>query len=203
MKTQIVIIRGGNTFDTYEEYIEFLRAYQIDFERVKGVKQRWQDTLAEELGEAYEVIQPTMPSKDNAKYLEWKIWFEKHFSFLQNDLIFIGNSLGGIFLAKYLSENRLPVSIKALYLVAAPYDAEGSPYSLADFVLPKSLDLLNEQVGEIYLIQSKDDPVVKYTDVERYAAHLPNARQMLFADRGHFLQESFPEIVEKIKALSL
>lgn len=37
MKKQIVIIHGGDTFDTYEEYFEFLKNRQIDFnEKITG-----------------------------------------------------------------------------------------------------------------------------------------------------------------------
>ena len=194
------MIHGGNTFDTYADYLQFLREYVIDFERVQGRHLRWQDTLGEKLGEEYEVVRPAMPSKYNAKYVEWKIWFEKHLSYVHDDVILVGTSLGGIFLAKYLSENAFPVRIKATYLVAAPHDAEGLlPRTLTDFVLPESLDLFAHQSGEVYLIHSTDDPVVKFEDAERYAIRLPKAHKIIFKDRGHFSQEEFPELVEKIK----
>lgn len=202
MKKQVVLIHGGETFDRYEEYVDFLRAYQLDYSRAQGMRSRWQDSFKVALGEQYEVIQPTMPSKYNAKYLEWKIWFEKYIPFLRDGVIIAGTSLGGIFVAKYVSENLLPVRIAATFLIAAPHDAEGSPYSLADFVLPDSLALLAEQGGKVFLIHSKDDPVVKYVDVESYASRLPEAEQMIFEDRGHFSQETFPELIEKIKELA-
>ncbi len=202
MKQQVVLIHGGETFDRYEEYVDFLRAYQLDYSRAQGVSSRWQDSFKNALGEQYEVIQPTMPSKYNAKYSEWKIWFEKYIPFLRDGVILAGTSLGGIFVAKYLSENKLPVRVKATFLIAAPHDVEGSPYSLADFILLDSLDLLAQQGGKIFLLHSTDDSVVKYADVERYAAQLPEAEQMIFEDRGHFSQETFPELIEKIKELA-
>ncbi len=198
MKKQIVLIHGGETFDTYEEYLEYLRAYVIDLGRPVG----WKDTLAEALGDAYDVIRPSMPSPKNAKYLEWSLWFTKYIPFLKDGVILVGHSLGGIFLAKYLSENQIPVSIRATILIAAPHDSFDTPYSLADFVLPSSLALLETQGGRIVLMHSTDDPVVRFKDFESYATRLPNAEKMVCSNRGHFLEETFPELIVTIDEIS-
>ena len=103
-KTQILIIHGGETFKTYEDYINFLKTRKIRIER----KIRWHDDyLRKSLGENFYIVKPRMPLQDNAKYDEWKIHFEKYISQLDNNLILMGISLGGIFLARYLSENKL------------------------------------------------------------------------------------------------
>src|SRR4051812_10882369 len=107
MKKQVVVIHGGDTFGTYEEYIAFLKDFAIDSLEY-FMKMGWKDTLQESLGGAYQVILPKMPNKINAKYVEWKVWFEKLLPLLNNEIILIGHSLGGTFLAKYLSENKLP-----------------------------------------------------------------------------------------------
>lgn len=143
-KKQIILIHGGDTFDTYEEYLEFLKDWQIDFERIRQRKKDWKETLAEKLGGEYEVIAPKMPNKQNAKYLEWKIWFEKVIPYLEAEVTLVGHSLGGIFLAKYLSENQFPKRILGVFLVAACYDDKNFDYSLADFekykkALPKAI----------------------------------------------------------------
>jgi hypothetical protein len=113
----------------------------------------------------------------------------------------LGHSLGGTFVAKYLSENDFPKKILATFLVSACYDDEASGYSLDDFALPQSLEKLKEQGGKIFLIQSKDDKVVPFKDFEKYKKDLPMAETMIFEDRGHFDQSEFPEIVEKIKEI--
>ena len=199
MKKQIVVIHGGDTFNTYEEYLSFLKNREFDLERLK--KEDWKETLSEKLGEKFEVIILKMPNSANAKYLEWKIWFEKLIPFLKDEVILVGHSLGGIFLAKYLSENSFPKRIRATLLVAPPYDTEGTDYSLVDFTLSEAPGKLTEQSDEIFLYHSEDDPVVPFGSLRKYEKELSGARVRIFKDRGHFQQEKFPELVEDIKSL--
>ena len=203
MKQQILFIHGGEAFDSYEDYIDFLsEKRQVKIEDLKG-KVRWRGHLQKELGDNYEVLLPQMPCGWNAKYSEWKIWFEKLFPFFQENIILIGGSLGGIFLAKYLSENNFPLKIKATFLLAAPFDAKDreADYTLGDFALGESLEKFSAQCPKIFLYHSEDDPVVPLADVEKYAQKLPNAEKIIFKNKGHFNLEEFPEIVAKIKNL--
>ena len=198
MKRQIFTIHGGNAFASYDEYMDSLRTKVIDLDRFQ--QKGWRNNLGEVLGEGYEVISPRMPNANNAKYEEWKIWFEKHIPFMRDGVVLIGHSLGGIFLAKYLSENRMPVKIAATFLVAAPYDLD-SERKIVEFTLPESLALLSEQAGKLFLYQSKDDQVVSFTELAKYSAALPSAQAVVFEDRGHFDQEQLPEIVRDIEEL--
>jgi len=199
MKQQIVIIHGGDTFETYEEYWKYLESCELTLERINA--KNWKDSLQVQLPD-HEVIYPKMPNAKNARYPEWKLWFEKLIPLLHDGVIMVGHSLGGIFLAKYLSENNFPLNIKALYLVAACYDDEDCDESLADFALVNHLENLAKQVSKIYLYQSRDDLVVPFVDVEKYKRDLPDAEVVAFEDRGHFNQEDFPELVESIKMLT-
>jgi uncharacterized protein len=202
MSKQVVAIHGGHTYATYEAYLAYLRQFDVeslDYFRGGG----WKSGLQKALGASYDVILPRMPNAQNAKYVEWKIWFEKLLPFLKDWAVFLGHSLGGIFLAKYLSENDVPRKIAGLFLVAAPYMAEGSDDdSLADFELTQNLEKVSEQVGTIFLYFSKDDPAVPFFQLAKYQAELPEATVRVFDDRGHFNQEEFPEIVEDIKNLA-
>lgn len=198
MTRQVLTIGGGDTFESREDYLDFLKSLEIDFERYKDPKDSWRRTLREKLGEGYEVIDVDMPNKLNAKYEEWKIWFEKFLPYIRDGVILVGHSLGGTFLAKYLSEGRFPKKIEGLFLVSAVYEADTEEYSLASFTLP---DRLNIDVEKIYLYHSEDDPIVPVSDIEQYMERLPQATARLFKDRKHFTQEEFPELVEDIKSL--
>ena len=199
MKKQIVVIHGGNTFDTYEEYLDYLKNYELDFDRIKA--EGWKETLDEKLGEGFEIISPEMPNSSNAKYSEWKIIFDKLIPFLEDTVVLVGHSLGGIFIARYLSENKFPKKILATYLIAAPYDDKDSEDSLADFVLPATLEKLEKQGGKIFIYHSKDDPIVPFVDVKKYTKALPRAEKNIFKTQGHFMQEEFPELIESIQHL--
>ncbi|MBD3208278.1 MAG: hypothetical protein GF370_02410, partial [Candidatus Nealsonbacteria bacterium] len=118
-KIQIFIVHGGYTFKNREDYLNFLKNRKISIKK----KRNWTDDyLGENLGNNFEIIRPRMPLQDNAKYSDWKIHFERHIPYFKNNIILIGNSLGGIFLAKYLSENRFPKKILSIYLVCPPFD---------------------------------------------------------------------------------
>jgi len=199
MSQQILIINGGSTYLSYKQFIAHLKNTKIDLDRLKP-RTDWKGTLQEKLGKNYEVFIPKMPNFTNAQYKEWKIWFSKIIALLNNDLILIGHSLGGVFLAKYLDENKIPIKIKATILIAAPYDDETSE-TLGEFKVTSPLDRFSSQAGEVYLIHSKDDPVVPFHELEKYENAIPNIKTLVVEGMGHFKVKLFPKILSLIKAL--
>ena len=199
MKKQVFYIHGGEAYQTYDDFLKDLRHKPL--RSPQGiVPLMWHQTLREDLGEEYEVFTPQMPNKQNARYQEWKIWFERHFDFLRDEVILLGWSLGGIFLAKYLSENELPFYVDKLILMAAPfYTAELTDICCGDFVLdPELLALLPQKVGRIVLLHAKDDFVVPYEHVLLYQRIFITASLISFDDKNHFLLEKLPEVVQVI-----
>lgn len=196
MKPQIVLIGGGDAFDNYEDYLNNLKNRELSLERIQFVG--WKDNLSSDLGENFDVVYPRMPNIQNARYKEWKIWFERIIPLLNDNIILIGHSLGGIFITKYLSENKFPKKLIAVFLVAAPYNTPVH-HPLVDFVINTPLDNFQNQVEEIFLFHSKDDKVVPFENLERLHKDLPKANVEIFQDKGHFNEEHFPELVEEIK----
>lgn len=202
---QVLHIHGGETYKSYEMYFEYLKKYNFDFEKFENKKKDWVKHLQKDLGNNYQVISPMMPNGRNAKYAEWKIWLEKYFPYLEDGIILTCKSLGGIFWAKYLSENEFPVTISQLHLVAAPFDnnnklpPKGASYDLIDFSLGPDLSLIEKQVKQIFIHHSKDDPIVTFEMSKKFAKALPSAKKLNYTDRGHFSIENFPEILEIIK----
>lgn len=95
-------------------------------------------------------------------------------------------------LAKYLSENIVQNNIKALVLIAAPFN-DTPDESLASFRLPKSLKNIHKQAKKNICIYSRDYKVVPVAQAYGYSPHLSNSGTMMFDDRGHFKIEHFPE----------
>lgn len=203
MKKQVVIIHGGHVSRTHKEHLLYLKKMRLDLERLRGKKMGWKANLNSELGKSFEIILPRMPNQTNARYGEWKIIFRKIIPFLKNGVVLVGHSLGGIFLAKYLAENKFPKKIRATILVATPYDSKDrkTGHTLGDFALPKNLARFERQGGQIFIHQSKDDQIVPAIDAEKYRKALPDAKLILFKKKGHFGQEKFPELAKEIKRL--
>lgn len=199
MKKQVVVIHGGDNFETYEEYLDFLKTFDLKLEHL--LRSGWKQSLQGKLGTSYQIVKPEMPNSWNARYKEWKIWFEKILNLVDKELILVGHSLGGIFLAKYLSEDKLDKDISGVFLIAAPFDEKDADYKLLDFNLSNDLTRFSDQARQIFLYHSKNDDQVPFSDLGKYAKVLPKAKIRIFQDRGHFNQEEFPELIEDIKSL--
>jgi predicted alpha/beta hydrolase family esterase len=191
-KRQVVVIGGGEAFDTREEYLAYLRDVPYDPYEVRP--DGWKKNLPIVLGDGYEVIAPSMPCPVNAKYDEWEIWFDRVVPFLRDGVVFVGHSLGANFLVKYLVGNTLLVKTGGLHLVAGCFGYVGG------FNLLEPIGSVSERPGKIFIYHSHDDPLVPFADAEKYHAALPGSELLMFDDREHFLQESFPELVDRIRA---
>jgi len=193
-KTKVIFIHGGDSFDNYEEYLENLQKTPAKWNQKIN---KWKDSLDQFLGSDYKVCQLAMPNSQNANYMEWQIQFDKIRETLDYKTVLVGHSLGGIFLAKYLSENQLIQKISQLHLVAAPFEGVGN------FVLEsennQNWEKIQKNCQQIYLYHSTDDSIVNFENLAKYQGKLPEAQSLVFATRGHFLQSEFPELVEQIK----
>lgn len=193
------MIHGGMTFKSKRDYLRYLKTRSISIDK----KVRWSDYyLDKNLGSNFEIIRPRMPLQENAKYSEWKIFFERYIPFLRNNVILIGSSLGGIFLAKYLSENKFPKKILSTYLICPPFDNTVDGEDLVGgFKLKSDLSMIEKNSKNTYLLFSKDDDVVPVSHAEKYRRKLKNSKIIIYKSKnGHFKISEFPEIVKMIKA---
>ncbi len=202
MPQQLIVLHGGNIYSSHKEFIDTLKHKEVSLERLRQ-KRDWKSNLSKTLGKKYDVLAPSMPNRDNAKYKEWKLWFEKLIPLFDDEVIFIGHSLGALFLLKYLSENEYPKKIKAIFLVGAPFNT--AAYSFAKesgFVLDQELLLsVAKQTPYLYFYHSKDDTVVPFESYTEFKKIFPRSKGRSFSNRGHFNDETFPEIVYTINTL--
>ena len=198
-KNQIILIHGGMTFKSKKDYLDYLKNRKISIKK----KIKWSDDyLDKKLGRSFEIIRPSMPLKENAKYNEWKIHFERYFPYFRNNLILIGSSLGGIFLAKYLSENNFPKKIISTYLICPPFDNTLPEEDLVGgFKLKSNLSLIEKNLPRLSLLFSKDDDVVPLSHARKYEMKLKHAKIIIYkSKKGHFKISTFPEIIRMIKS---
>ncbi len=197
-KTQILYIHGGMTFKNRKDYLGYLKNREISIEP----KKRWHDTsFDKKLGKRFEVIKPWMPLADNAKYEDWKIHFERFFPFLKNNVILIGQSLGAVFLVKYLSEHKFPKKILSVYLIGTPFDNTLPGEDLVNgFKLKSNLSMIEKNCKKITFLFSKNDDVVPVEHAKKYRKKLKNARIIVYNHiQGHFKISEFPQIIKMIK----
>lgn len=198
---QVVFIHGGSAYSSYDAFLEYLQTVEVR-NPAEERPIRWGDTLRRELGDGFEVFTPAMPNKQNAKYREWKLWFERHFEFLRDGVVLVGWSQGGYFLTKYLIENETPFAVGALFLVAAPFEPDafgGEDGGDFNFDTERAGELA-QKVSHVCIAHSEDDFIVPFAHAEKYRSALPSAEFVTFTDRGHFLQPKFPELIKNIQA---
>lgn len=155
----------------------------------------WQAKLPSKLGEYFKVVAPQMPSPKNPSYEEWKILLDKNLARVEGDVIFVGHSLGGSFLLKYLSEVKIAQNISGLFLVASPVN------TVKGFEAPTDFSRFSD-IKHLYLYHSMDDVEVPYAHSLMLKERL-NARLRSYNDRGHFFKRTeFPDIFNDIKMCS-
>jgi hypothetical protein len=189
---QLVHIHGGEWFDSYDDYFAYLKEYEIEDPK-EPHPLKWRDRYEEFLGDGWHIIRPQMPSPKNAKYPEWELWFEKYFTYIEDGVVLVGHSLGATFLVQYLSAKKFPKQIHALHLVAPAFNGKGG------FGVTANMSRLEENVRNVFIYHSKDDPLVPYTDAEKLRELLRGAELVTFVDKGHLLIPELPELVERIQ----
>jgi len=186
------------TFKNKKDYLHFLKTRKISLEK----RISWSgDYLDKQLGKGFHVIRPRMPLQDNAYYEDWKIHFERYIPELKGDVILVGSSLGGIFLAKYLSENKFPKKILSTFLICPPFDNTLEGEDLVNgFKFKSDLALLEKNSKNLHLLFSEDDDVVPVSHAKKYENKLKNADIKIYKSKnGHFNISTFPEIIKMIK----
>jgi len=196
---QVIVIHGGTAFSNHDEYLKMLATKPLMLDRFT-YRQTWKELLQANLGNEYQVLLPAMPNKTNARYAEWKLWFDNVSQLITDDSILVGHSMGAVFLAQYLSQNAFPHKIKATILIATPYDDE-TEEDLVDFKLEGITDLFKSQAGKVVVINGDDDPVISSSDIQKYKDDLPHADFIQIPAPDHFMRTDFPELVTLIKSL--
>ncbi len=192
------MVHGGMTFKNDADYVHWLKTRKVSLQK----RPYWEADLEKKLEKRFDIIRPRMPLQDNAKYRDWKLAFARYIPFLKKDSILIGSSLGGIFLAKYLSEHKLPKKALSVYLVCAPFDNSLSTEDLVGgFRLKTDLSLLEKNCKNLHLLFSGDDEIVPAIHAEKYSQRLKNAHIVVYKSKGgHFTVPTFPEIIKMIGA---
>ncbi len=196
-KPQIVFIHGGDSFDSDLGFYDFLKS--LTYEPCPVEQKKWRDGIKEALVETHESVMPRMPNAMNADYQAWSIWFEKLIPYLRDGVILVGHSLGSGFLLRYLSNNKLPMKVSQLHLVAGVIDDKDCP-GVGDFGIDiTTWSGFSTAIDAVHIWHSSDDDCVPIHHATRLAEKYSKATTHYFIDRGHFLRPEFPELLAVIK----
>ena len=193
---QILVISGGNSYNSQKDYLRALESSEIDYKRLVNHEQKWREWLADELPND-DVLLPSFPNRDNAHYDEWVTYFNKIVPYLTENITIIGYSLGAMFLAKYCNEYTLPIIANKLIFIAPVYN-DDSTEQLGSFEVTSAKNV-PKNAKSVHLFHSEDDPIAPFSELAKFQADMPLATVHTFTDRGHFFQSTFPELLDTIK----
>jgi len=157
--------------------------------------------LSEGLGPDYKIIHPVMPHSEDPDYAPWKVQLHKELQPLQGDIIFVGHSLGGAVLLKYLTEERIAARIAGIFLCATPFWGADENWQYEPFTLPDSAADKLAVIPNIYLYHSKNDPFVPFAHSQHYKHLITQAVMRPIEGYSHAFEDGLPKLVEDIKAL--
>jgi len=152
-------------------------------------QENWFPWLKQELEtKGCNVIVPQFPSPPvvPAKLAEWFDVLKEYEQYINEDTIFVGHSLGGIFTLRVLEKLEQPV--RAAFFVGAPigvkpilnYDRDSS-FSGFDF----AWDTIKTKSENFTVYQSDNDPYVGLKNGKELARHL-GVKLTFIPNAGHF-----------------
>jgi predicted alpha/beta hydrolase family esterase len=181
MKKQVLFIQGAGE-GAYEEDKELATSLQ------------------DSLGDEYYVVYPPMPNEEDPQDGPWMAQISKELAALEGKVILVGHSAGGGVLLKYLLKENVTKPIAGIFLIAIPHwdaeDDEDEEYTLREgfaLQLPKGVP--------IFLYQSRDDEIIPFAHLAKYAEKIPQATVREFDGRGHQFNNDLSEVAADIKIL--
>lgn len=155
-------------------------------------KEHWIPWLKEKLEKLNvgQVVTINFPiGMDKQNYQSWKKELDKYKHLINKDTIFIGRSIGPIFIVKYLTENHLKInslySISGFngYINVPDYDYVNQSFLLDEVNFPRKL--CKKRICFI----SKNDPYVPYYLLDMFAKNI-KAKVIMKEQAGHFNTDS-------------
>ncbi|MFH1315802.1 MAG: alpha/beta hydrolase [Candidatus Uhrbacteria bacterium] len=169
-------------------------------------EENWFSWLKEKLEKmGRNVIVPQFPTPEGQSLESWLKVLDKHKQYINADTIFIGHSLGGIFLLRILE--RLPTACKAAFFTGTPigikpiknYDSDNS-FSGFSF----DWDNIKKKAGYFSVYHSDNDPYVSLGNGEELAKRL-DVKLNLIPNAGHFNTRAgyteFDRLWDELKSL--
>lgn len=155
----------------------------------------WYPQVKKELEKlGLDVIAENMPDPDLARKQFWLPFIEEHVK-SERSSILVGHSSGAVAILRYLEENKA----EGIVLVGASHtDLNDKKEKISGyFDEPWNWEKIRKNVKWIIQFASTDDPYIPIAEARHINDKL-NSEYYEFINRGHFMQDEFPELVEAI-----
>ena len=130
-------------------------------------------------------------------YTEWKQSFEKiYLPLLDSNDILVSHSLGGAFLSRYLTENRLQ-TLHNIFVAPPHYDLNQDPL-MNFFSVSFDYEKIRNSSNNLTIIGSNNDRWLSENEMRDFAQVL-KGEFVFLPDRAHFNDLVFPELLGIIK----
>lgn len=156
-------------------------------------------SLRNALGPGYDVRYPRMPEKDSSTVDEWIAPIEAELARLDQPVVFVGHSVGGSVLLKYLAGTKPAPGVAGLFVIAAPFWGADDFWSWDDARLPSDAAARLAYLPRIALYHSRDDESVPFGHVLMYRDLLPGAVLREVDGRGHQFGNDLAEVARDIR----
>lgn len=164
----------------------------------------WFPWLKKELGKRkLNCLVPNFPSPYKQDYGSWQEVLKSYVKIgcITENTIFVTHSLGGIFLVKFLIENK--IKVKKIIGVAGFNNLKfEDDMKLYESFYRESISLAKEHCKERICIYSNNDSYVPLSEAEKFAEEI-DAEKVLIPNAGHFNEKAgykeFKEILKYIK----
>ena len=122
---------------------------------------------------------------------------------MKGNVILAAHSLGGSFLLKYLSEEKIETRVAGLFLISTPYwGGDGWRYDGYEAVaLSEDFASKLPKGAPIFFYHGRDDEFVPFAHLALYQEKLPEATIRILDGRGHQLSNDLSEVAADIKSL--
>ncbi|MBE7171176.1 MAG: alpha/beta hydrolase [Williamsia sp.] len=157
--------------------------------------------LADNLKDQYKIEYPRMPDEGNPNYETYKAKILEELKKIDTKVVLVGHSVGGCFLLKYLSEEKIDNQITGIFLIATPFwGKEGWQHE--GFRLSRDFAQKLPVETPMFFYHGTDDETVPFSHLALYEKELPRARFRKIAGRGHQLDNDLAEVVQDIRSVS-
>lgn len=144
---------------------------------------------------------PLMPNPDNPEAEPWIAACQSAMTGIGDDFVLAGHSLGGSVILQTLARFGLPVNLKGVVTIAAPY--WGAPdWAYDSFALPPNAGEKLEHLPRLVMLLGEDDDVVAADHLERYRAILPQAQTRRLPGVDHEAASAGSELAAEIEAVA-